>query len=197
MELTEDQRDMFNEIGNVGVGHAATALSTMVGGKKVNITLPSTDLIKKEDIIKDQESELLLVDCRLEGDLTGNLVVIYNRDNAFPLIDMLLGNEVGTLKDIDDMAKSVFKEMVNIIAGPYLDSLATLANMRVLPQPPTFVHGKLISIKDGLMAKLPPVEDIISIQTEMSVEEKIIFGRIYLVLDGASMDKLMKTFGQG
>ena len=100
IELTNIQKDMFNEIGNVGVGNAATALSSMIGDKKINISLPNTEIVNKEDIIKDSGSDVLLVDCKIEGDLVGNFVVIYNRDTAFPLIDLLLSQPKGTLKEI-------------------------------------------------------------------------------------------------
>ena len=90
------------------------------------------------------------------------------------------------------MAKSVFKEMVNVIAGPYLDSLANMADLKLLPQPPTFVYGKLFSIKDIILAKLPQdIDDVISVKTELSVEKEVIFGNIYFVLNKLSLDKLL------
>ena len=195
MQLTESQKDMFGELGNVGIGCASTALSSMLNNRRVNISLPETNIVKKNEMI-NEKGVIILVDSKLEGDLTGNLIVIYNKGTAFPLIDMLLGQEEGTLKEIDEMAKSVFKEMVNIIAGPYLDSLANMSGLRILPQPPTFSFGEIISIKDTALIKLPNVEEVISIKTEMSVDGRRIFGSIFLVLDNLSLNKLLKIFSE-
>ena len=194
IQLTQYQKDMFTEMGNIGVGNAATALSTMIN-KKVNISLPSIDMVTKDKMIDDNGGDILLVDCKLEGDLIGNLVVIYNKETAFPLIDLLMGQTTGTLQEINEMGKSVFKEMVNVIAGPYLDSLADMADMRVLPNPPTFSFGKLFAIHDQVMAELPQnVQDIIFVKTEMAVESEVIFGNIYLVLESGSLQRLMNIF---
>jgi chemotaxis protein CheC len=193
-ELNEIQKDMFGEVGNVGVGNAATALSVMIN-KKVDLSLPETEVITKENLMRNLSNEVLLVNSKLEGDLTGNLIVIYDKQTAFPLIDLLLGNEKGTLKEIDEMAKSVFKEMVNVIAGPYLDSLADMSGYRVLPKPPTFTFGNLVAIRDIVTAELPAeVNEIISVKTEITVEEEKIFGDIFLVLDKPSLEKLMESF---
>ena len=41
--LNSDQKDIFREIGNIGAGHAATALSTLLG-KPIEIEVPSAEL---------------------------------------------------------------------------------------------------------------------------------------------------------
>jgi chemotaxis protein CheC len=191
MELTEYELDMFNEIGNVGVGNAATALSTMLG-KKVNISLPTTKLINREELLKEMDRELLIVTCKIEGDLEGNVVVIYNKENAFPLIDLMNGVPEGTLKELDEMAKSAYKEMVNIIAGPYLDSLSQMMSMRLLPKPPIFNYGKLVAIKDSLLSQLPTgFEEVLYVKAMMSIDGKTIFGDMYIVLGKKSLEKVI------
>jgi chemotaxis protein CheC len=191
MELTEYELDMFNEIGNVGVGNAATALSTMLG-KKVNISLPTTKLINREELLKEMDRELLIVTCKIEGDLEGNVVVIYNKENAFPLIDLMNGVPEGTLKELDEMAKSAYKEMVNIIAGPYLDSLSQMMSMRLLPKPPIFNYGKLVAIKDSLLSQLPTgFEEVLYVKAMMSIDGKTIFGDMYVVLGKKSLEKVI------
>lgn len=190
MELTKYQLDMFNEIGNVGVGHAATALSTMVG-RKVDISLPATKLLPKESMFNDNKSDFLIVNSKIAGGLTGNIIVIFTKEFAFPLIDMINGDPEGTLKELDDMAKSAFKEMVNIIAGPYLDSLSEMMNLRLLPKPPTFSYGKLLSFKDSVMNEIEGIKDILYVKTEMHIENKCVFGDLFIVLTEDSMKKVI------
>ncbi len=194
MELTEYQLDMFNEIGNVGVGNAATALSSMLNNP-VDISLPDTKFIPKDSIFNDVNEEILIVNSKLEGELEGNIIVVYNKDQAFPLIDMMSGNPEGTLTEIDEMAKSAFKEMVNIIAGPYLDSLSQMMDLRLLPQPPTFSYGKLIAIKDNLMNDLPNVDEVLYVKTQMKIQDKKIFGNFYILFNEVSLKKVLDILG--
>ncbi len=196
MELTAYQIDMFGEIGNVGVGNAATALSSMIN-RKVNISLPETKLIKKDEMLINYDQEVLLVNSKIEGQLEGNVIVIYQKDTAFPLIDLMNGNPEGTLKEIDEMAKSAFKEMVNIIAGPYLDSLSQMLNMRLLPKPPTFIYGKVVAIKDSLMQELPIGNyDILYVKAEMSIDSRKIFGDFYIVFNQESLSKVIQILSR-
>jgi len=40
LNLTDEQKDALSEVGNIGAGHAATALSQLIK-KKVMISVPS------------------------------------------------------------------------------------------------------------------------------------------------------------
>lgn len=193
VELTQFQKDLFNEIGNVGAGHAATSLSTMLD-KMVNISLPEMAVKKIHDIIENNSDELLIVSCKIEGDLVGNLLVFFKKETAFPLIDMMMAQKKGTVKEIDENGKGAFKEMVNIIGGTYLDSLADMLEFRLMPQPPVFSYGKFINVQDQILKELPQDQpEVISVVTEMSIEGEIIFGDILIIFDAPSMDKIMKA----
>ncbi len=191
LQLTKLQQDIFNEIGNVGAGNAATSLSTMMD-KKINISLPSMELASSENILKEEQSDVMIVSCKIEGDLVGNFLVVFKKETAFPLIDMMLQQEKGTAKDIDENGKGAFKEMVNIIGGAYLDSLADMLDFRLMPQPPVFSYGKMISIKDQILKELPYKTDVISVITEMSIEGEVIFGDLFIIFDQASLNKIIE-----
>lgn len=193
IELTKFQKDLFNEIGNVGAGHAATSLSTMLN-KQVNISLPEMKITNINNVIENNDDELLIVSCKIAGDLEGNLLVFFKKETAFPLIDMMMSQKKGTVKEIDEMGKSAFKEMVNIVGGTYLDSLAEMLGFRLMPQPPVFSYGKFIGVKDQILKELPQDNpEIIYVVTEMSIEGEVIFGDILIIFDKPSMEKIMKA----
>ncbi|MDQ6930142.1 MAG: chemotaxis protein CheC, partial [Candidatus Eremiobacteraeota bacterium] len=49
LELNDLQRDALREVGNIGAGHSATALSTLLD-TKINLTTPHVEIIKFKEL---------------------------------------------------------------------------------------------------------------------------------------------------
>ncbi|HET9869860.1 MAG TPA: chemotaxis protein CheC, partial [bacterium] len=48
-ELTPHQIDALKEVGNIGAGHGATALSQLLG-KRINITVPNASILPLSEL---------------------------------------------------------------------------------------------------------------------------------------------------
>jgi len=189
-EMTDMQKDFLKELANIGLGHASTALSTMVNAK-VDISLPSMSFISLENAIGMKTQSFCAVTTAIQGDLKGILLVTFADSASFWLIDKMSGKQLGTTKVYDNMGLEAMKEFVNIIGGAFLTSLSDFLKMDLMPKIPDIMIGRGTDItqKFGEVVKTE-VNDILSVKTEIYVNEEKIEGELYLVLDKESFEKM-------
>ena len=68
-QLAEFQLDVLKEVGNIGAGHAATALSRMLN-KPVDMTIPLVNILQFEDIansVGGSEEVVIAIFLRVDG----------------------------------------------------------------------------------------------------------------------------------
>lgn len=190
MELTDYQKDIFREIGNVGMGTGATALSQMIN-RQVNITFPHVNLIKIDNIFS-MKGDYLISSCQLDGDLDGHITAIFDKKNGLNLIDLMFFREIGSSNNVDEEGKGAYNEMLNVIGGCYLNSLADMLKIRIMPKPPIFLLGDLVSVKDSMLKQFENVKNSFFVQTDFEIDGVRIVGNIYLILTEDSNKKVLQ-----
>ena len=91
--LTEGQLDALREISNIGMGHAATALSQLIG-ETVYLRVPRvtvTDIAQVPQLLGGAETVVAGITLQLLGDARGNILLIFPRESAQRLLSRLLG----------------------------------------------------------------------------------------------------------
>lgn len=132
------QIDTLKEIANIGAGNAATALADIMSDR-VSMSVPDLEILDVAEIAdflggpeKEAVGILLYVTC----DMQGMLMFILEKELAHTLLSVLLNKQIDNWSQIDDMDMSALKEIGNIIAGAYVGSLATMADMDIRISPP-------------------------------------------------------------
>ena len=90
VSLTEEQRDILGEIGNISMGNAATTLNMMVN-QKVDITAPKVQVIKRSDALEDYEKTCIFVQIHYIKGLSGNNVFVLKEPDVLCLTDLMMG----------------------------------------------------------------------------------------------------------
>ena len=93
--LQEFQMDVLKEVGNIGAGHAATALSTLLN-KPVDMQVPKVRMLPFEEIsasVGGAEQVVLAIFLRVDGDAPGNMFFIVTMESAKKLLKNLIGLE--------------------------------------------------------------------------------------------------------
>ena len=190
--------DVLKEIGNIGSGHAITALAKMLN-KKVNMDVPKINILQFKEVSEIMGAESLVVGILLKiaGDINGDIMFIIDSKAARVLIDMLLGN--GSIKNeegFSDIEISALKEIGNIMTGSYITALSTLTGLRISPSVPYIaidMAGAIISVPAIEYGKIG--DSVLYIETEFYEGTKKVSGDFFLMLDTDSFYKLMKTLG--
>lgn len=93
-ELTTMQLDVLQEVGNIGAGNAATALSELLN-EKVDMSVPAVNIIPFDDIFSSIDVEVVVIGVivRVLGDIPGNILFTLEKDVALKIISGLIGEE--------------------------------------------------------------------------------------------------------
>lgn len=137
--FAEFQMDVLKEVGNIGAGHAATALSKLLD-KPVDMLVPKVRLLPFEEVAESvggAEEVVIAIFLRVEGETPGNLFFILTMDSAKKLLRNVVGIEETGEEEYSEMELSALNEIGNILAGSYLTSLADFTNLNMQPTVPS------------------------------------------------------------
>jgi chemotaxis protein CheC len=132
------QLDALREVANIGAGHAATALSQMIGGT-IMISVPTINVSRLEEVppqISAPEEPVAAVLMHMLGDLTGRTLLVFPKPTAARLAALML-RRPGSSEELGDMEQSAIKEAGNILSSAYMNALSDFMGMMLLPSPPS------------------------------------------------------------
>ncbi len=196
-ELNNLQMDVLREIGNIGAGNAVTSLAKMID-KKVDMAVPKVKIMgfdKVSQILGGEEMIVVGILLSVTGDLTGNMMFILDNYAARQLVNILIGSDSSSLQ-FDEMELSALKEIGNILTGSYLNALAGLTNLKILPSIPELaidMAGAILSVPAIEFGKVG--DSVLYIETEFSEGITKVFGDFLLIPDVDSYEVLLKALG--
>lgn len=133
-DFTEMHTSFLQEIGNMGAGNAATSLSDMISAA-TDISVPSVKILpcreaaNLADMLSARTAAYLITLC---GDLKGSILFVIPFEFAERLAGTYFpGKSIKSRDQMDEMAVSVVKEMVNIVAAAYANNFAIMSGMTV------------------------------------------------------------------
>jgi chemotaxis protein CheC len=194
-DLTPSQIDALKEVGNIGAGHGATALSQLLG-KRINITVPNASILSLSELpglMGDPNTLVAGLTLSILGDATGKIVLLFPRDSALHLADMLLKQPVGTSKILNEMGHSAIKEAGNILTGAYLSALNEFLGMLLLISVPTLVFDMAGALLSTITQGMDDVVKVICIETKFVDAQEVIGGYFLLVPDAVSLRALFQA----
>ena len=139
--LTNDQKDILGEIGNISMGTSATTLYALLG-QKVMITTPRVKIMRWSELAADYSRPCVGIRVDYKDGIEGsNLLLLKERDVKI-ITNLMMGGD-GT-QDIDEALNeidlSAIAEAMNQMVGSSSTSLASLVKMRIdIDTPHAFV----------------------------------------------------------
>lgn len=199
MILSERELDLLKEIGNIGTGNAATALSQLTN-KKVEITVPKAEVVPISKIVFIfPEPEDLVVGIRMsvKGDVMFDVLLVLNRLAAKRILQDLLGSPCEDITQLDELSQSALKEVGNIMCGSYITALAEFTGLYLDPLPPDLSVDMLAAIiSEAMLSTAMYEDDAIYVETELNIEDlKSITSYMLLIPGLNSLDTIFKKVG--
>ena len=197
-KITEMHIDVLKEIGNIGLGNAATSLAQMLN-KKVDMQVPKAAFISMEEamaMIGGLEEVVACVTLRVEGDVPAQVLFVFNEESAWYLVDMLMGLEQGTTGQMDEMGQSVIQEVGNMLTSSFLVAIGTMTNLQMTPNVPMFAYDMLGAVLSTSLIEGGYVEEhILLIETVLFEDQKHIKGHFFFITQNQSLDVLFSALG--
>ncbi|MHA7963053.1 chemotaxis protein CheC [Paenibacillus sp. CAU 1782] len=190
--------DVLREVGNIGAGNAATALSKLLD-KPVDMAVPKVSLLPFEqvaDCVGGAEQIVLAVFLRVEGEAPGNLFFIIDEPSAKRILNQLVGINHLDGEEYSEMELSALCEIGNIMAGSYLSALADLTQLPMSPSVPAMAHdmaGAILSY--GLMQYGEMGDSALLIESKFLEDRQSLEGHFFLIPDPDSFGKIFKALG--
>ncbi|MFA5879113.1 MAG: chemotaxis protein CheC [Candidatus Margulisiibacteriota bacterium] len=199
MVLNSLQKSALKEIGNIGAGHAANALSQMVK-HPVLISIPNIEIIYLTEFYVQLEtfSDLsVAVTLDVWGDVQGKIIFILEKNSALHLIDVLLKQKTDSTKVINQFEQSIIKEVGSILSVSYLLAISKMINVTLIPSVPEFFYDQPKKIFEALLEKIEMNEKNIAIGIETEfIQAKIkIKGHFIYVPDYKGIDLIFDKLG--
>lgn len=190
--------DVLKEVGNIGAGNAATALSQLLN-KPIDMAVPKVQLLNFEEItdkVGGAEELVYAVFLRVEGEAPGNLFFILSPEAAMNLLNRVAGIEISDKMELGEMELSALSEIGNILAGSYLSSLADFTSLSMYPTVPALavdMAGAILGY--GLLQFGQMGDDALLIDTTFFEGQNEIEGQFFLIPDPESFPKIFKSLG--
>lgn len=198
--LNPVQLDALREISNIGMGHAATALSQMIG-QTVRLRVPRvtiTEISQVPDLLGGAEQLMVGITMQILGDARGSIMLLFPRPNAHHLLCNLLGHR-DRRKSLGEEEISALKEVGNILASAYLSALGNVLGKVLIPSVPMLADDMAGAVVDSVLIELSRSGDLaMMIETDFSGEhnrEALIKGHFFLIPDPATLEIFVSLVG--
>lgn len=195
-EMSQEYFDILRELGNIGAGNATTALAQMLQCK-VDMSVPKVGLLEFKEVgaaMGGEEQIMAGIYLGVEGDITGSIMFLLEKNSARFLVSKLMGMEMEG-EEFSEMEFSALKEVGNIITGAYLNSLSSLTNLKIFPTIPDVAVDMAGAIMSVPAIQFGTVGDrMLLIQTQF-FDEVAIDGYFILIPDMESYSKILSALG--
>ncbi|MCK5599799.1 chemotaxis protein CheC [bacterium] len=169
MKLTNIQIDALKELGNIGAGHAATALASLIH-REITIDIPQTNIVNRSNLhasLKDKE--FFAVEFVILGEIPGKNVFFVEKSEGISMVSRLMTGKTDVVTQLDENGISTIKEIGNILTANYLGAMGDMINLLMIPSVPTFFSGTLEDIFiDIFETEINISEEIFIIKTNLS-----------------------------
>ena len=197
-DMNSLQIDALREIGSIGTGNAATALSCMLG-MEVRIPLPEVQILEFNAAVEklggfETISAGIISDLR--GEINGLMLALFQLDAINLLLGKMMGKKIKDYDELTEIENSAIIEIGNILISSFINALSGLSGVRITPSVPQIsidMQGAIITVP---MAAYGSQSDyIMLIGGSFLVEHKEVPCRLLLAPDMRSLNYLLHRLG--
>lgn len=199
VKFTEFQIDALKEIGNIGAGNAATALSQMVG-KRVDMSVTKVLILPADAIagfLGGIEKNVAAVHMPVYGEMLGTALIFFPLERLSELSGMLIGKNEEDPANLSELGQSAIKELGSILTGAYLSALFRFVHIQLIHGVPGLVIDMAQAILDTVLVELEQREEVaIVIETEFLEDDKQLTGSFFLLPEADSLKNFFNAFSK-
>ena len=197
-ELNSLEIDTLREIGSIGTGNAATALSQLLQ-REVRITMPEVRIMGYNEAIEwigGAEEITAGVLMRLGGEINGIMLSVQQIDFVNLVLEGILGHGVKDYMELHEMECSALIEVGNIMISTFINALSGLAEIGINLTVPAFTVDMQGAIMTVPMAEYGGQSDyIMTIGGNFVCDNKQVPCRLLLSPDVRSLNFLLRKLG--
>ncbi|MDB4896093.1 MAG: cheC [Firmicutes bacterium] len=191
MMLREGEYQTLLAIVRKGLDDSSRALSSMTTGG-IRLQAPRLEFLPLNvvpGIAGGPEVVVVAVYLGIEGDLNGHLMLLFTRDTALRVVDMLLEAPPGTTATLDEIGVSALAETGNVCGSSFLNALSDRTGLKIVPTTPVVVTDMAGAILQSVVTELYlNGDEVLMVETAFNREMP---GHFLLMPDQDSMARLI------
>jgi chemotaxis protein CheC len=203
--LTELQHDALVEIFNIGVGHAARAMSEIVN-EEVTMSVPSISFVNRADAAEmlgnKDATRVCGVSQHYQGAFSTEAILMFPEDKSLDIVRLMVGESV-PLKELTEMEQEAMSEIGNIILNSCVGTLANIFSQELSGSLPAYHVGTSEEILTASGGAAQAV--VLMLHIDFILETHQIHGYVAFILDMSALHDLQdqvdryiaKVMGQG
>ena len=196
--LSAIQIDALREVGNIGAGNAAIALSQMVD-KKVDLSVPKASLqplVCIPELVGGPETPVAGVYLNIAGDCSGSILLLLEKESAESLAALMVPHDLAAGAEMGVVKRSALQETGSILSGSYLSALGQLTGLFFKPSVPGFAMDMAGAIMDYVLVDLGSAEEhVLVVETDFTVSGVKILGHLILFPDLGTLATILQRLG--
>ncbi len=197
-EMNEMELDIIKEIGSIGNGNAATALSSLLSAE-VKMPLPKVEILEFNEALGhlgNPEDVVAAILVEMSGEIQGIMLFILSKEFSDEIIFRVTGQPEVDFLNMQEIETSVLTEIGNIMISSYINALSSLTNVNVTLSVPQMAVNMLGGILSLPMAMLGLNSDrIMMITGKFKIEGRELDSDMLLLPDVESLNVLMRKLG--
>ena len=194
--------DVFKEIGNIGAGHAASALAEILN-RRITMSVPEASVLPFGNIIEVMHGPETLVAGVLidvSGELNGYILLLLDMDDAMAMVSQALQEPARNTSEPDfeltEMEKDTLLEISNILVGSFLSAISSFSGLGSIPAVPQLAIDMLGAILSIAMIEYGKIGDsALFLKTQFNDLAGDINGHFFLIPDYNSYKILLNALG--
>lgn len=169
--LTTDEQDILAEIGNISMGSAATALSTLVN-HKVRITVPQVYVSTPDAVADTYPIPCVVVNVGYVEGLQGANILVMREEDALVIGNLMMGEDGTNLPDsLDELYLSAVTEAMNMMMGSAATAMSELFGRQIDISPPNTSRRDLSL--DSLTEQMSGGDPVVTVAFRMEIENLV------------------------
>ena len=190
------EKDILTEVGSVCVGNATAALEQILC-RKIELELPGLKIIDINELSRvlsaSPEDVAVGLHTRIVGGAKGNALLIFLKNDAFSVLDLLIGSQNDKPSSLTELSISALKEMGNIVISAYLSALTSFVGISAFPSTITFTRGSIDSLVNLAFFGLVKQEgmQIIIIEAVLKESKRDLAGKFFIIFDSLTIREIL------
>jgi chemotaxis protein CheC len=190
------ERDILTEVGSMCAGNATTALAQILN-RKIELQFPSAKFINVAKLplsISTSPEEIITgIHMQILGSMRGNALLVFPKQSAFALVDILIGPIEEKLDSPTEIGISALKEMGNVVISAYLSTLTAFTGVSAFASTVNLTSGAVKYLVNLAFSGLNANKKVDAVLIEAVFKEKKrdISGNFFIIFDAQSMKTIL------
>ncbi|AMO46603.1 CheC, inhibitor of MCP methylation [Enterobacter sp. FY-07] len=187
-DISEIESDSLMEIFNIGVGHAAAAMSSIVN-EEVRMSVPTIRFAPRSEAADELGAGISLfgISQHYEGAYATEAILMFPEEASFEIVRMMVGDMIPA-HELGEMEREAMSEIGNIVLNACVGTLANMFQQELQGSLPVVRVGSSKQILNPNKDDSDPL--VMMLRIDFSLERQQIQGYLAFILDMSALRDL-------